>query len=168
LLFSIDRNLCLFCALALPRSSISHLASLSPAFASGSSSVCFLLFVMAHIKSTAHPVGAATGSSDEGHESEGSTERIESAPLSDTGSHSGAGDDVNEGSHTQSYYFGPSTMAVSRVRGMIDHDYFAEGMGRKLEEETIPEPNADEAVVFEEFFTTGLRMPHTLCLLTSY
>jgi hypothetical protein len=26
-------------------------------------------------------------------------------------------------------------------------------------EETVPEPNSDEVVVFEEFFTAGLRMP---------
>jgi hypothetical protein len=37
--------------------------------------------------------------------------------------------------------------------------YFAEGSAREPEEETVPEPTDDEAVVFEEFFTTGLRMP---------
>jgi hypothetical protein len=48
---------------------------------------------------------------------------------------------------------------------MIDMGYFTEGMGREPGEETVPEPHPDEAVVFEEFFTIGLRMPHTLCLL---
>jgi hypothetical protein len=48
---------------------------------------------------------------------------------------------------------------------MIDRGYFTEGMGREPGEETVLEPHPDEAVVFEEFFTTGLRMPHTLCLL---
>jgi hypothetical protein len=42
---------------------------------------------------------------------------------------------------------------------MIDDGYFDEGMGRELGEETVPEPNPDEVVVFEEFFTAGLRMP---------
>jgi hypothetical protein len=42
---------------------------------------------------------------------------------------------------------------------MIDRDYFAKGMGHEPGEETVPEPNPDEAVVFEEFFTVGLWMP---------
>jgi hypothetical protein len=40
-------------------------------------------------------------------------------------------------------------------------DYFAEGSAREPGEEIVPEPNSDEAVVFEEFFTVGLWMlPH--------
>jgi hypothetical protein len=42
---------------------------------------------------------------------------------------------------------------------MIDNDYFAKRMARELKEETVPKPNGDEAVVFVEFFTAGLRMP---------
>jgi hypothetical protein len=42
---------------------------------------------------------------------------------------------------------------------MIDIGYFAEGLGREPGEETVLEPHPDEAMVFEEFFTTGLRMP---------
>jgi tRNA A37 threonylcarbamoyladenosine synthetase subunit TsaC/SUA5/YrdC len=42
---------------------------------------------------------------------------------------------------------------------MIDNSYFADGMGCEPRDETVPEPNGDEAVVFEEFFTTGIRMP---------
>jgi hypothetical protein len=37
--------------------------------------------------------------------------------------------------------------------------YFAEGSAREPGEEVIPEPAVDEAVVFEEFFVVGLRMP---------
>jgi hypothetical protein len=37
--------------------------------------------------------------------------------------------------------------------------YFAEGVAREPREETILEPADDEVIVFEEFFTTGLRMP---------
>jgi hypothetical protein len=59
----------------------------------------------------------------------------------------------------------PLTITVSRIRGMIDRGYSTKGMGREPGEETVPEPHPDEAVVFEEFFTTGVRMPHTLCLL---
>jgi hypothetical protein len=37
--------------------------------------------------------------------------------------------------------------------------YFAEGSTRESEEETIPEPNTDDAIIFKEFFRMGLRMP---------
>jgi hypothetical protein len=50
-------------------------------------------------------------------------------------------------------------MSVNRIRGMVDSGYFAEGMGRVPEEETVMEPQPDEAVVFEEFFSAGLRIP---------
>jgi hypothetical protein len=32
-------------------------------------------------------------------------------------------------------------------------------MGREPREETMPEPRDDDVVLFEEFFTAGLRMP---------
>jgi hypothetical protein len=92
--------------------------------------------MMAHVKSTACFVAAITSSANEGHESEGSAERIESARLSDVGSHGEAVDDTDVGSRTWSYYFGPSTVAVSRIRGIVDGDYFVEGMGHELKEET--------------------------------
>jgi hypothetical protein len=57
------------------------------------------------------------------------------------------------------YCFGASTVTISHIREMVVLNYFAEGDGRAPEEETIPEPGDDEAVVFEEFFTVGLRMP---------
>jgi hypothetical protein len=75
------------------------------------------------------------------------------------GSHSRSEAVVDEGSQTRSYFFGPSTETVSRIRVMIDNDYFEEVMGREPGEETIPEPQPDEAMVFEEFVTAGLRMP---------
>jgi hypothetical protein len=36
--------------------------------------------------------------------------------------------------------------------------YFTEGAAHELGEETVLEPNDNEAVVFEEFFMAGLRM----------
>jgi hypothetical protein len=68
------------------------------------------------------------GSSGENHGSGGSDERTESARLSDVGSHGEAGD-VVDGS--QSFSFGPSTVAIRQIRGMIDISYFTEGMGHK-------------------------------------
>jgi hypothetical protein len=84
--------------------------------------------------------------------------------ASHTGSHSGAVADIEEVSHMRSYYFMSSTVTVSRIREMIDHSYFTEGMGCAPREETVLEPNASEAVVFDEFFTVGLRMPPHLVL----
>jgi hypothetical protein len=50
-------------------------------------------------------------------------------------------------------------VTVSQIRGMVDNGYFSDGMSHESGEETVPEPHADEAVLFEEFFTAGLRMP---------
>jgi hypothetical protein len=79
---------------------------------------------MARIKSTTRLAGVAAASGNEGHGSDGSTERMEFVALSDTGYHSGAGGDMDEGFHTQSYFFGPSTVTVSHIHGMIDNSYF--------------------------------------------
>jgi hypothetical protein len=111
---------------------------------------------MACVKSTALPVGATTGFGSEDRGSRGSEERTESARLSDAGSRSEADDVVDS---LRSFLFGPSTVTGSRIRGLIDNGYFAEDLGHEPGEETVPEPHPDEAVVFEEFFTTSLRMP---------
>jgi hypothetical protein len=47
---------------------------------------------------------------------------------------------------------------------MVNNGCFADGTGCEPEEETMPEPRADEVVLFEEFFTAGLRMPSHLVL----
>jgi hypothetical protein len=62
----------------------------------------------------------------------------------------------------EGYYFGPSAVTVSRIREMIDSGYFIEGMGSEPREETVPQPQVNEVVVFEEFFVAGLMMPRTL------
>jgi hypothetical protein len=113
---------------------------------------------MARVKSIVRPIGGATADTSGGG-GEDSEERIVSARLSDASSQSDGGDARVESSQLQSFYFGPSTVTVSRIRGMVDCSYFADGMGHEPKEETVPEPHADEAVLFEEFFTAGLRMP---------
>jgi hypothetical protein len=115
-------------------------------------------FFMARAKSTTWPIdGAAAGGS--GGEGQGSEERTISVRPSDAGSYSHGGDSRVKSSHLWSFYFGPSTVIVSRIYGMIDSGYFADGMGREAGEETMSEPHADEAVLLEEFFSIGLRMP---------
>jgi hypothetical protein len=55
------------------------------------------------------------------------------------------------------FKFGPWTDVRIRIRVMEDLGYFAKGDGRAPGVETVPEPNIDEAVVFEDFFNAGLR-----------
>jgi hypothetical protein len=131
-IFTVDCCLCLVLScLALPRS------LLGP----GGNSFCLRTSTMARVKST-------TRSGSEGRDSEGSAERIDFAPMSDVGSCGCAGDEMDKGSHTRSYSFGPSMVMVSRIHWMIDHGYFAEGMAREPREETVLEPNSDKEVVF--------------------
>jgi hypothetical protein len=96
---------------------------------------------------------------DEGHDIIGSSERTELAHASDAGSQGHDEGDSDEGSCTHSYYFGPLTIIVCRIWEMIDQEYFIEGGARASGEETIPEPDSDKDVIFEEFFTIGLRIP---------
>jgi hypothetical protein len=127
---------------------------------------------MARVKSTAHPcdaaemegvLGAENPTRAPTHEDHADSLSVnngfEFGYESEVGSQGakdpGAG--VTEGS--RSYYFGPSTVTVSRIREMSALNYFVKGNARMPGEETISEPLADEAVVFEEFFTAGLWMP---------
>jgi hypothetical protein len=67
---------------------------------------------MARVRSTARYVGgAAVGGS--GGEGGGSEERMESATLSDVGSHNEAGDVTDKGSRLRTFLFVPSTVTVS-------------------------------------------------------
>jgi hypothetical protein len=52
------------------------------------------------------------------------------------------------GSHTRSYYFGPSTVTVTQNHEMLDQGYFTEGGAHAPGEETISEPENNEVVVF--------------------
>jgi hypothetical protein len=59
---------------------------------------------------------------------------------------------------TWSYEFGVSLVTVGHIRQMDSLGYFAEGLMHEPGEEILSEPNSNKAVVFYEFFTTGLRM----------
>jgi hypothetical protein len=110
------------------------------------------------MKSTVRPIsGAATGGS--GGEGDGSEERTISARPSNVSLHSDGGVVRVESSSSQSFYFGPLTLTLSRIHRMIDNGYFTNGMGHELGEETVSESGDDKAVLFEEFFTATLRMP---------
>jgi hypothetical protein len=65
----------------------------------------------------------------------------------------------NENSRT--YYFGSSTITVGKIKGMVEKGYFLEGGAHAPGTETMPEPDGDEVMVYEDFFVAGLRMtPH--------
>jgi hypothetical protein len=65
----------------------------------------------------------------------------------------------------RSYKFGASSVIMGRICQMESLGYFAEGLARESGEEIVPEPNSNEAIVFEEFFAVGLWMPPH-CVLT--
>jgi hypothetical protein len=75
---------------------------------------------MARIKSTARLTDGTVGSRTEDRGIEGLVDRMESVASRDAGSHNGARCGTDDGSHVRSYFFGPSTMRVSRIYGMID------------------------------------------------
>jgi hypothetical protein len=89
---------------------------------------------------------SSDGSSNSGHESFTTSQVEESAAI-----------DPDEAS--RSYIFDPSAVTVSCIHVMASLCYFAEGDAWAPWEEVISEPADDEAVVFEEFYATGLRMP---------
>jgi hypothetical protein len=50
-------------------------------------------------------------------------------------------------------------VTVCRICRMVNNGCFADGMGHEPGKGTVLEHQNDEAAVFEEFFTAGLRMP---------
>jgi hypothetical protein len=59
----------------------------------------------------------------------------------------------------RSYDFRAYSVTEGRIWQLESLRYFAEGLAYEPGEEIVPEPNTDEVVVFEEFFTAGLWMP---------
>jgi hypothetical protein len=60
---------------------------------------------------------------------------------------------------SRSYVFGPSTITVGRIQHLALLGYFAEVTAREQGEEVVSVPTKNKAVVFEEFFADGIRMP---------
>jgi hypothetical protein len=79
--------------------------------------------------------------------------------VSDVDSQSQSNAEGDSVGGSQKYNFGPSMVIVSRIQELVERGYFAEGGARASGEEMVSEPNDDEAVMFGEFFTAGLRMP---------
>jgi hypothetical protein len=49
----------------------------------------------------------------------------------------GASDDEN----SRTYYFGPLSITVGKIKEMVEKGYFMEGKGRAPRAETVPEPD---------------------------
>jgi hypothetical protein len=59
-----------------------------------------------------------------------------------------------------SYNFGPSNIKKTHVGSMESYThYFPEGYGQPPSTEFVPEPQANDAIIFEDFFAAELRMP---------
>jgi hypothetical protein len=101
---------------------------------------------------------ALKGPSSEASTTSSSSDTSSSGVASDVAK-TGAEASVESHKLTQSYEFGTSSVTVGRIRQMESLGYFAEGSAREPGEEIVLEPNSDEVVVFEEFFSVGLRMP---------
>jgi hypothetical protein len=82
----------------------------------------------------------------------------ESCPVSpdveDTLSEGGSG---NKNSRT--YYFWSSTITVGKIKEMVEKSYFPEDGARAPRVKTVLEMDNDKAMVYEDFFVTGLRIP---------
>ena len=59
----------------------------------------------------------------------------------------------------KSWDFGPSLMTKEAIKDLEGEGCFPAGKGRPPHGETVPQLEANEAVVFKDFFTYGLRIP---------
>jgi tRNA A37 threonylcarbamoyladenosine synthetase subunit TsaC/SUA5/YrdC len=59
-----------------------------------------------------------------------------------------------------SYDFGPSTSTKARLASLENNaHFFSKGYGRPPGAKSVLDPRVNEVMVFEDFFTVGLRMP---------
>jgi hypothetical protein len=67
----------------------------------------------------------------------------------------GASNDEN----SRTYYFQSLTITGGKIMEMVEKGYFIDGEARAPGAEIVLELDNDEAVVYEDFFVAGLRMP---------
>jgi hypothetical protein len=72
-------------------------------------------------------------------------------------------DDLDEGASDnaklRTCYFRSSTITISKIKEMEEKCYFPEGEAHTPGNEIVPEPNGDEAIVYEDLFIASLCMP---------
>jgi hypothetical protein len=62
-------------------------------------------------------------------------------------------------SHPPSFVFGESKVTADLIREYEAAEFFLVGDGRAPLDEQIPTPEANEVIMFHDFFTCGLRFP---------
>jgi hypothetical protein len=67
----------------------------------------------------------------------------------------GASDDEN----SWTYNFGASTITIGQIKEMVETWYFVDGEAHASGTKAVPESDADEAIIYEDFFVVGLLMP---------
>jgi hypothetical protein len=82
-------------------------------------------------------------------------ERYAASPNAEDDLDEGASDNVK----LRTCYFGSSTITVGKIKEMEEKGYFPEGKAHVPGAETMPEPNGDEAIMYEDFFIIGLHKP---------
>jgi hypothetical protein len=72
------------------------------------------------------------------------------------------GEGASDSAKPRTCYFGSSTITVKNIKEMDERGYFPEGVGRAPGIETVPEPNDDEAVVYDLPACACLHILHWL------
>jgi hypothetical protein len=98
---------------------------------------------------------APTGSGDRAPAASDDESHVLSGADSSDSVDEGSSDNVN----SQTYCFGASTITQGHIKEMVDKGYCLDGEARVPKEQMIPEPNDDEAIIFEDFFVAGFCMP---------
>jgi hypothetical protein len=70
----------------------------------------------------------------------------------------------SDGEKLRTYYFGSSTITIGKIKEMVEKGYFLEGEAQAPGAEIVPEPDSDEAMVYEDLFVAGLPTPLHLAL----
>jgi hypothetical protein len=73
--------------------------------------------------------------------------------------HGSTDEKASDDENLQTYNFGASTITLGRIKEMEEKGYFVEGKARTPGVKTVSEAKEDEAVLYEDFFVAGLRMP---------
>lgn len=55
--------------------------------------------------------------------------------------------------------FGRSLVTEKMIKLFEKKRYFSEGVGMEPGDEEVPKPKHGDAIIFRDFFTTGLRFP---------
>jgi hypothetical protein len=65
----------------------------------------------------------------------------------------------SDNKNSRTYYFVSLTITIGKIKELVEKGYFSKGEARSPGAETVPEPDNDEVMVYEDFFVTSLRMP---------